>query len=102
MSKYEQTLTEEGSALGKMLDERDSTHGDFEEFAGKCWGLWEEADLPRVAERSGPAAAVALAMILFKSARIACGKGDHDDHWLDIAGYAQVKRRTNGGNRPKS
>jgi hypothetical protein len=34
-----------------------------------------------------------LDMILVKLARIACGDAACEDHWADIAGYAEMARR---------
>ena len=73
--------------IEKVLEERGSTHGSFEDNAyisqtikmaisrGKPMN-----DLPREA----------LDMIALKISRIASGKWEERDHWLDIVGYATL------------
>lgn len=85
-----------------ILNEREKTHGDFEQFAE----LW--ADLNRVIrehtekypryalESNYPPRTIkhttSICMMLNKIARIVCGDPNFADHWDDIAGYAMLGR----------
>jgi len=69
-----------------LLDEREQTHGRFEEVAYTARTI-------RYAMTRGGLSAVqeeALGMIASKLARITCGNPDEMDHWRDIAGYAEL------------
>jgi hypothetical protein len=72
-----------------LLNEREKTHGDFEDVArvaqalkfALAYGPTEE--LPDVHRES-------LDMICVKMARIVCGDHNEIDHWRDCIGYAQL------------
>jgi hypothetical protein len=73
-----------------ILAEREVTHGDYAKSAALAQDMKRAfrsmlgmGCLPAVQQE-------AAEMILFKLARIACGKSNHPDHWADIAGYAQL------------
>lgn len=81
----------------EILNEREKTHGDFDEvsiryreikraalmdFTAECMDAKDE----EVYDRQF----LALEMILLKIARIVCGDPNFADHWDDIAGYAML------------
>lgn len=76
--------------LAETLTARKSTHGDSTEHADCTqtlkatvheWANWEALS---------PVQKEAIEMILHKIGRIMTGNPDHHDHWIDIAGYAQL------------
>ena len=78
--------------LKSILEERSRSHGDFNEPARIAQGLkavarnginWKQNHLTDVQME-------AIEMILHKIGRIVSGDPNHKDHWLDIAGYAQL------------
>jgi len=81
----------------KILEERQKTHGDFSDVA-----LIDQSmkavmrDAPRWANMSSEQQ-LALEMIAHKMSRILCGDPKTDDHWTDIAGYAELGRRQCAG-----
>jgi hypothetical protein len=75
----------------EILDERQKTHGDFAEHASitqgiKALTIWRH---PSLSEQHREA----LEMIAHKIGRIVAGNPNHEDHWADIAGYAELGRR---------
>lgn len=75
-----------------ILEERGKIHGDFTEHARITQALklaarngvnWKQGELTSVQME-------AIEMILHKIGRIVSGDPNHKDHWLDIAGYAQL------------
>ena len=78
-----------------ILNEREKTHGDFEEFCELRWSLTKtlrefEIKHAKELERFKPTQIIALAAILTKLSRIVCGDPNFSDHWDDIAGYAML------------
>jgi deoxycytidylate deaminase len=76
-----------------ILEERASTHGDFEysaEFTQKVKRLFE--DTPNW-EKLHDCRKEALHMIAHKVARILYGDPDHEDSWVDIGGYAELCKK---------
>jgi len=76
------------SKVDEILKNRDSIHGDFQkvaETAQSLKGVIAEGEnhLPLDMNES-------LDLICTKIARIANGNFEEVDHWLDIAGYAQL------------
>ena len=84
--------------MGEVLKERGSTHGDFtlnsrvsqvikksirEADAWACVAAHDRRGL-------GTMHLEALDMIAHKIGRIAVGDPNFEDHWVDIAGYAQL------------
>ena len=74
----------------KVLEERKTTHGDYEDVAHTSQKFkrmfrdtlnWEWMDSEQTE---------ALEMISMKLARILCGNPSEKDHWEDIAGYAML------------
>lgn len=77
------------SEIDSVLSERQKTHGDFFEHARvtqKIKSVFYGKDLTDV-EREG------VEMIAHKLGRIAAGDPHFKDHWVDIAGYAQLVAR---------
>lgn len=76
------------SKVDEILKNRDGIHGDFMEVAHtaqqlKFWIKYSNNDLPEYMSES-------LDLICTKMSRIANGNCNEIDHWLDIAGYAQL------------
>lgn len=72
-----------------LLNEREKTHGDYNEVA-------HLSQMLKSALRSGPIAEVpavireSLELICMKMARIVCGDHNERDHYLDIIGYTKL------------
>jgi hypothetical protein len=87
--------------LTDILVEKEKTHGAFRQTAwvaqrlkditrdGTNWGL-DDSETLSLEQRE------ALDGICVKMARIVCGNPKEADHWLDIAGYAALGRRSSG------
>ncbi len=74
----------------ELLQDRQTTHGDFSDNARNGQFLREYyRSSPRWAEMH-PVHREALDMIACKVSRILSGQATHDDHWKDIAGYATL------------
>lgn len=81
-----------------LLDTRGKTHGNFADNARigqrlraffRSQSDWDA--MPEVHRE-------ALDLIALKLSRILSGQSSHEDHWLDISGYAELARQY----RPKS
>ena len=75
-----------------LLEERGKIHGDFTEHAQITQAL-KLAASNGVNCKQGELTSVqmeAIEMILHKIGRIGSGDPNYKDHWLDIAGYAQL------------
>jgi hypothetical protein len=73
-----------------VLNERGKTHGDFTangEIMQATKMLWR---VHPGWQKLPPYAREALEMNAHKVGRILCGKWDTKDHWVDIAGYANL------------
>jgi hypothetical protein len=85
--------------LTSVLEARQKTHGDFSDHARITQGLKDVAaiELYKRAERNQPALTAeqreAIDMILHKIGRIIAGDPNEPDHWVDIAGYAQIAQQ---------
>lgn len=69
-----------------ITTERHNTHGDFEQNA-------RISQMIKCALRQGIYSDVqkeVIDMIALKLSRIASGQANHDDHWIDIIGYATL------------
>ena len=76
-------------SCGSLLNERQKTHGSFEDNARISQAL----KVLFVNEGFGDLCDVhreALDMIALKLSRILSGQADFKDHWRDIAGYAKL------------
>lgn len=81
----------------EILNEREKTHGDFEQFS-ELWADLNQAIREHtqeyICERDYPERTrkhtTAICMILNKIARIIYGDPNFADHWDDIAGYAML------------
>jgi len=84
----------------QLLNERDKTHGSFivngrvsqklkEVFRNEAG--WEQLDTIHQE---------AIDHICGKFGRIMAGQPTFDDHWDDIAGYAQLPKKFNHGKQP--
>lgn len=97
MCGYEQQ--EKRLKTEEILNEREKTHGDFDECASLAYDMKKVIDFHLAMDRKGPddnnkiikkTHLIAINMILLKIARIICGNPNHADHWDDIAGYAML------------
>ena len=81
------------SNIDETLKERNETHGPFSHQAHLSQCLNNTIRKGNGWLNSNPQQREALYMIMHKIARIICGNPNHDDHWLDIEGYARLGRR---------
>lgn len=73
-----------------VLNERGSTHGDFEDNGHIMQGLKTVMRAHVGWNKLAPYQKEALEMIQHKIGRILCGDHTYFDHWRDIAGYAKL------------
>ena len=81
--------------IAALLAERAATHGDAAATA-RCYAELQAAfwsNIPVRPERDTDWLRYPVDMIFVKLARIACGDATCEDHWRDIAGYAEMARR---------
>lgn len=76
-------------ARHKILQKRETTHGDFAKNAQVS------QDIKTIMRAAGyleldPVHIEALDMIALKISRIVSGKAEVADHWADVAGYAKL------------
>lgn len=79
------------STTREILDEREKTHGSYANHASmtqKIMRLWQTPGFNW--HKLNDMQSEALHMIAHKVARILCGDPNHEDHWRDISGYAQL------------
>ena len=77
------------SVVEKIIEEREKVHGEFWKTAEIAQDL--KGTIARHVEKPlDPVHDEALDMIASKIARILSGDANHVDHWIDIAGYAQL------------
>ena len=81
--------------IKQLLDERESTHGDFE-CAAIDFDLLHDIIYDGSVSLSS-AQKYALTMIMVKITRILNGDPNVQDHWKDIAGYALLGGDIRGG-----
>lgn len=76
--------------ISKILEERGKTHGDYADHADctqwtkRFWRTFHRWDSLTDEQ------AESLDMIAHKVGRVLAGDPNHKDHWVDIAGYAQL------------
>lgn len=84
--------------LTDVLVERYKTHGNFEDHARitqRFKGVMNDELVARYGRNQkplNPKQMEALDMILHKIGRILAGDPSFEDHWTDIAGYAQIAK----------
>jgi hypothetical protein len=76
-------------SVEKILAERPSQHGEFEENARATWRIMEALQAERNWATLGAGQKHALYMIAHKMGRILAGDPNFPDHWEDIEGYAE-------------
>jgi hypothetical protein len=78
-----------------ILTKRQTTHGDFAKVAAVAGALKAEIFVGlKLADKDLSSEHLeVLNMICTKLARIVCGNSLEQDHWKDIAGYAELGRR---------
>lgn len=92
--EYETLRKEHEMTIQDTLNERQKTHGNFGTHADICQALKRVMyQTPSWYELSAPQKE-ALDMIQHKVARILNGNPGEQDHWRDIAGYAELERQT--------
>lgn len=76
----------------EVLNERESTHGDYAVTASIAQRLKNIALTSEQSSggRLSPVQMESLDLIFTKIARILSGNPDEPDHWKDIAGYANL------------
>lgn len=85
--------------LTEVLEARQKTHGDFSDHSRITQGLKNVVamELYKRDERGQPQLAPeqreAIDMILHKIGRVIAGNPNEPDHWVDIAGYAQIAQQ---------
>jgi hypothetical protein len=86
------------SNLTDILTDRQKTHGDFEDHA-RITQRFKNVFYAELQERDVREQAPlvhrqieAIDMILHKIGRIIAGDPNYEDHWTDIAGYAQIAK----------
>lgn len=83
---------EHAMSTDQLLSDRQSTHGDFSRNALISQDL--KATLRQYGQGINSAVhQEALDMICLKMSRIASGQANFEDHWADIAGYAELARK---------
>lgn len=80
-------MPQEPSSAEEVIKERQSTHGEFHECAEVSQDIMRALRKGRRFKDLSDAQVEALQMVAHKMHRIVCGNPDHDDHWLDGAGY---------------
>lgn len=74
----------------KVLDEREKSHGYYGHTAAVAQQL---KTIVRLNPNLSEVQRESLDLICTKMSRIIAGNPDEPDHWLDIAGYAQLVHR---------
>ncbi len=82
-------MTEPHQGRPRILQERESTHGDFRVNARVSQALKELFWAEHVGDLC-PVHKECLDMIALKLSRILSGQANFKDHWDDVAGYAQL------------
>lgn len=80
-----------------LLSERDSTHGSFIVNSRVSQGLKDVIRKEPGYESLDLIHREALDHMFGKIGRIMAGQPEYDDHWDDIAGYAQLPKKFNHG-----
>ena len=76
--------------IKSILAERGKTHGDYANHASTSQCLKSVMRNTDNWTYLNPSQTEALEMIAHKIGRILCGDPKHEDHWLDISGYATL------------
>jgi hypothetical protein len=83
----------EATGVDKLLNERQSSHGDYEEGAAVSQAMLDIAMSGSSYPNCSPAMRESIHMIIHKLHRIVTGNPATKDHWDDIAGYARLISR---------
>lgn len=78
----------------QILSDREKTHGNFGDVALLDQSLKALLYSSRNWEKLDDEHKLALEMVAHKISRILCGNPKEEDHWRDIAGYAELGRRS--------
>lgn len=76
----------------QFFSERKSTHGDFGDVSQISDDLRRIAEISPNWKKLSPRLRTIIIYILGKIARILCGDPNFDDHWIDIIGYANLRK----------
>ena len=79
----------------KLLDERNKTHGSFLINSRVSQGLKEIVRSEPTYQQLNIVHREALDHMFGKIGRIMAGQPTFDDHWDDVAGYAQLPKKFN-------
>lgn len=77
----------------ELINERGHTHGDFDKQSRITRQLKKVLHTQGVWTQLSPGQQEALDMMTVKMGRILAGDPNYEDHWIDIAGYAELGRR---------
>ena len=78
------------SKINDVLNEREQTHGDFADNAKMAQKLRNVIAESQNYESLSDVQKEAIHNIVSKLSRILCGDADHEDNWIDIAGYSTL------------
>ena len=79
------------SDADEVLTERGKTHGKFDQHARLTQNLKRVCEMsPNWMDKINDSHRESIHMICHKLGRILAGNPNHADHWVDIAGYAQL------------
>jgi len=76
--------------INQIISERQNHHGEYAENARLYWTIQQIIRSGKKYEDLTCEQRMALDMIIAKLVRILSGNPDFADHWVDIAGYAQL------------
>ena len=86
----------------ELLEERDKTHGSFIVNSRVSQGLKDVIRAEEGYKNLDLIHREALDHMFGKIGRIMAGQPFYDDHWDDIAGYAQLPRKFNHGKKGRN
>ena len=76
--------------IDDILKQRQSTHGDYPSVAAVAMEIIGLIDMSQL---GNAVLEYSLHQIANKIARILRGDAEHQDHWVDIQGYAKLAQR---------
>jgi len=75
--------------MEEILENRNKTHGDYETGCKIAQELENVVSNTKNWMSLSPGKKIAIKMIFLKISRITEGDSNFQDHWIDIAGYAE-------------
>ena len=89
-SMQNKSVKSQEAGISDVLNEREQTHGDFAENARMAQSLRNVIAEAKNYESLSDVQKEAIHNIVSKLSRILCGDADHEDNWIDIAGYSTL------------